>query len=70
MLLIVDEAFAEMIADLKDPVLSSSRVFVTEYVVGATYSQLAVPLSGYTSKSPTSIAESTGVILRKYLSSV
>jgi hypothetical protein len=35
MLLIVDEAFAEMIADLKDPVLSSSRVFVTEYVVGA-----------------------------------
>ncbi|MDB4794957.1 hypothetical protein OAG73_02000, partial [bacterium] len=35
MLLIVDEAFAEMIADLKDPVLPSSRVFVTEYVVGA-----------------------------------
>ena len=37
MLLIVDEAFAEMIADLKDPVLPSSRVFVTEYVVGAAY---------------------------------
>ena len=37
MLLIVDEAFEEMIADLKDPVLPSSRVFVTEYVVGAAY---------------------------------
>jgi hypothetical protein len=28
-LLIVDEAFAELIADLKDPVLPSSRLFVT-----------------------------------------
>ena len=31
------EPFAVVIADLKDPVLPSSRVFVTEYVVGAAY---------------------------------
>jgi hypothetical protein len=43
MLLIVDEAFAEMIADLKDPVLPSSRVFVTEYVVGAAVTFNGVP---------------------------
>jgi hypothetical protein len=53
MLLIVDEAFAEMIADLKDPALPSSRVFVTEYVVGEHTPSWRSRLPGELLKTPT-----------------